>query len=157
VRGVLVKKSSKIFVVTCVLLFVASVGLLAIHWFVYPFTSAQPNYADVEAVYDKMVVPDSWVKKGEGANKGIAGRRCPIESDGCFSKVGRFGVPKGTTEEEVKRAYESLGCISVIAQRTEQKGGVTYTDFECSSGALRVSGSMTERNEWELTINVGTR
>lgn len=153
------KKSSKIFVVTCVVLFVASVGSLAIHWFVYPFTSAKPNYADVEAVYDKMVVPNSWVKKGEGSNKGIAGRRCPIESDGCFSKVASFTVPKTTTEDEVKNVYMSLGCVSVVAQRTEQKGGVTYTDFECGADGVFPYGTLTEEGDdgWRLTIGVSSR
>ena len=152
------KKKSWILLVVCILVPVVFVGLLVVNWFVYPFTSAKPNFADVESVYNKMVVPDTWVKKGEGANKGIAGRQCPIESDGCFSKVASFTVPKSTTEEDVKSVYKSLGCISVVVDRTvQQGGGVTYADYECSSGATRVSGTLTERDEWGLTVNVATQ
>lgn len=135
------------------------VGLIVVNWFVYPFTSADPNFADVEAVYNRMVVPDTWIKKGEGANKGIAGRQCPIESDGCFSKVATFTVPKTTTEEEIKEVYKSLGCVSVLSDRTEQRGGVTYIDFECSTEAVFPYGTLTEEgvDGWNLTLGVSSR
>lgn len=152
-----ISKSGKVWIILAILLPVILVSALLINWFVYPFTSAKPNFADVEAVYTKMAVPADWVKIGEGSNKGIAGRQCPIESDGCFSKVGSFIVPVGTSEEKIKQVYISMGCVSVIADRTEQKGGFTYTDFECSSGALRVSGTLIEKDEWGLSVNVATR
>lgn len=133
-------------------------GLLVVNWFVYPFTSKVPNFADVEAVYNKMVVPEGWVKKGEGANKGIAGRQCPIESDSCFSKSAEFSVPSTVTEDEIKKVYESMGCISVLADRSEPKGAKPYTDFECSSGSLVLGGTLNENfDPWRLTVGVGSR
>ena len=155
--SVAVTKKGKFVIVFAVVLPILLATLLIINWFVYPFVSAKPNFADVEAVYNKMVVPADWVKKGEGSNKGIAGRQCPIESDGCFSKAARFTVPVGTTEDVVKSVFKSLGCISVVADRTEQVGGIAYTDFECSAGVTRASGTLKEKSEWELSVNVGSR
>ena len=152
-----VTKKGKFVIVFAVVLPILLATLLIINWFVYPFVSAKPNFADVEAVYNKMVVPADWVKKGEGANKGIAGRQCPIESDGCFSKAGTFSVPMGTTEGVVKDVFESLGCISVLTETNTEKNGPTTTTFRCSAGALIVVGSLLERDgKQEMYVNVGT-
>lgn len=153
-----VTKKGKFVIVFAVVLPILLATLLIINWFVYPFVSAKPNFADVEAVYNKMVVPADWVKKGEGANKGIAGRQCPIESDGCFSKSAEFSVPNTVTESDIKKVYESMGCVSVVADRSEPKGAKPYTDFECSAGPLVLGGTLDEGYEpWRLTIGVGTR
>jgi hypothetical protein len=129
-----------------------------VNWFVYPFTSASPNYSDVEKVYSRMVVPAGWTKQGEGANKGLRGRQCPIESDGCFSKAATFGVPTTVTVDEIKEVYKSMGCVSVKAERSEPIGDKPYTDFDCASGAMHLSGTLDEKNNpWELNINVGSR
>ena len=152
-----VSKKAKAVIIVSVLLPVVLVGLLVVNWFVYPFSSANPNFADVEAVYSKMVVPTDWVKKGEGANKGIAGRQCQIESDGCFSKTATFVVPKNTTEDQVKKVFESMGCMSVAADRNIEVGGPTSTTFRCSVGGLVAVGSLLEReSEWEMYVNVGS-
>lgn len=137
------KKNSKIFVFVCVALPVLSVGALMIHWFAYPFTSVQPNFADVEAVYSKMVVPDTWVKKGEGANKGIAGRRCPIESDGCFSKSSDYDI-SAPTENEVLAVISSSGCISPVRKNETFKGDAENSkySYSCFSGVIRVGVSV---------------
>lgn len=136
-------------------------GLFVVNLFYYPFTSATPNFVDVERVYDKMVVPDTWVKKGEGANKGIAGRQCPpFESDGCFSKVGTFTVPVGTAEEEVKAVFLSMGCPSVYSFRRETIGGSPSTSYECSvSNGVKVVGSLQENGSvsWDMYVNAGSR
>jgi len=152
-------KIGKVFIVVAVTLPILFIVATVVNWFVYPFSSAKPNFADVEAVYNKMAVPATWVKKAEGSNRGIAGRQCPIESDGCFSKVGTFRVPINTKEDEVKKALESLGCISVLADRTEQRGGATYTDFECSADGTFPWGTLTEEgvDGWNLTIGVSSR
>jgi hypothetical protein len=140
-----------------VLVLIGLGALQYVNWFVYPFTSATPNFADVEKVYSRMVVPSTWTKLGEGANKGLHGRQCPVESDGCFSKAATFSVPNTVTVDEIKEAYKSMGCVSVLAERTDQVGGVSYTSFRCSTGAMHVSGSLTERETWSLTINVSSR
>jgi hypothetical protein len=115
-----------------------------IHWFVYPFTSAQPNFADVEAVYSKMVVPDTWVKVGEGANSGIAGRRCPIESDGCFSKSANFSIKSAVSSQEVIDVIEQSGCASPALKDETYKGDPEGSRFSysCFAGAIRVGISV---------------
>jgi hypothetical protein len=153
-----VKKRGALFVAVCIGLPVLVVGALIIHWFVYPFTSAQPNFADVEAVFSKMVVPETWVKKGEGSNKGIAGRRCPIESDGCFSKVASFLVPTSTTQAEIESVMISMGCVTAMVNRIEEQGGPTSVSGRCSSGAIIVSVSLLERGEmWDMYVNASSR
>jgi hypothetical protein len=156
--GKLAASKKRIFLVVflCAVLPLGLITAFIVNTFFYPFTSANPNFNDVEAVYSKMQVPEDWIKQGEGSNKGIAGRQCPIESDGCFSKVGRYIIPVGTTPDDVKSVFESLGCVSVSSDRSEQAGGVTYTDFECSVGGLRASGSLTEESEWEIVVGVKT-
>ncbi len=154
---VAVTKKGRFFIVFAVVVPILLIGLLIVNWFVYPFVSAKPNFADVEAVYNKMVVPADWVKKGEGSNKGIAGRQCPIESDGCFSKAATFSVPTGTTEEVVKDVFKSLGCVSVSTDTNTEKNGPTTTTFRCSAGELIAVGSLLERDgRQEMYVNVGT-
>ena len=134
------------------------IGLLVVNWFVYPFTSKEPNFADVEAVYNKMVAPNTWVKKGEGANKGIAGRQCPIESDGCFSKVASFTIPISEYASDVESIAISMGCPSSNQSRVEQIGGPASMSFRCSSGAIIVSGSIVERGDrWDAYVYSSSR
>lgn len=102
-------KAGKRLVITAVavvLLIVAG----AVNFFVYPFTSAQPNFADVERVFNKIEVPADWVEVSSSENRGIAGRACPIESSGCFSKSTTFNAPTGTTPEIVQAILGLTGC-----------------------------------------------
>lgn len=150
-------RKGKYIVVFAVVVPIVLFAMLIVNWFVYPFSSAKPNFADVEAVYDKMVVPADWVKKGEGANKGIAGRQCPIESDGCFSKASTYSVPTSTSKAVVIDVFESLGCVSVSSDENTEKNGPTSTTFRCSVGALIATGSLLERDgKQEMYVNVGT-
>lgn len=153
-----VTKKGKFIVVFAVVVPIILIVLLIINWFVYPFVSAKPNFADVEAVYNKMVVPADWVKKGEGANKGIAGRQCPIESDGCFSKSASFEVPMSDYKQAIEQITTSMGCTSSGYDRNEQVGGPSATNFRCSSGAIIVSGTVIERlDKWEGYVNASSR
>jgi hypothetical protein len=131
-----------------------------INWFVYPFTSASPNYADVERVYSRMVVPASWQKTGEGANKGLHGRQCPIESDGCFSKVGSFDVPKTDYDQALRDVTQSMGCTSISIRRVPQSSAVKSANFECRTNGIKISGTVIEyvvESNWEVSINASTR
>ena len=153
-----VSKKGKTLIILTVFLPVLFTGLLLVNWFVYPFTSAKPNFADVEAVYDKMVVPSDWVKKVEGSNKGIAGRQCPIESDGCFSKAATFGLPQSEYQTSVDTLAKSMGCPSSNLDRVEQSGGPATASFRCASGGIIVSGTIIERgSSWEGYVNVSSR
>ena len=150
------KTKVTVFTVVGVLLFLGVAQY--VNWFVYPFSAANPNFKDVEAVYSKMQIPSTWTKTGEGSNKGIAGRQCGIESDGCFGKSATYKVPANISTSDVKNVFLSAGCVSVVADREEQKGGVTYTDFECSAGGLRPWGTLKEdgQGEWSLSIGVSS-
>lgn len=151
--------SKKSFIISLTALVVVGLGLQFVNWFIYPFSSAHPNFSDVESVYAKMQVPSTWTKKGEGANRGIAGRQCGIESDGCFSKVAAFEVPKSTGAEDIKSVLTGMGCISVVSDRTDQKGGTSYTDFECSTEGVKPWGTLKEEgvDGWSLSLGVSSR
>lgn len=145
-----------VFIVVGILLVLAAVQY--INWFVYPFSSANPNFADVEAVYNKMQIPSTWTKTGEGANKGIAGRQCGIESNGCFSKSATFNVPQSVTVDEIKNVYIGMGCISVVSDKTEQSGGPSYTVFRCSSGGIILAGTLKELTDgWQQSVIVSSK
>ncbi len=137
---------------------VVLIGLLIVNWFVYPFTSAEPNFADVEAVYNKMVVPEGWVKKGEGSNKGIVGRQCPIESDGCFSKAADYTVNGLIGKEDVLRVTELSGCASPVYKDETYKGDVQDSKFSytCFSGSIRI-GVSVDMSRGEIHVVAASR
>lgn len=149
-------RKGKYIVVFAVVVPIVLFAMLIVNWFVYPFVSAKPNFADVEAVYNKMVVPADWVKKGEGSNKGIAGRQCPIESDGCFSKYTDYTLPKGSTKDVVLATVLSSGCVSASEEDKSQKGGkASIFSYTCMSGPVRVIGSweqIDDQSTARLTI-----
>ena len=151
-------KIGKVFIVVAVTLPILFIVATVVNWFVYPFSSTKPNFADVEAVYNKMVVPDTWVKKAEGSNRGIAGRQCPIESDGCFSKVATFSIPAANYTTEIESVAMSMGCPSSNQSRVEQIGGPASMSFRCASGAIIVSGTIIERGDnWEAYVYSSSR
>ena len=150
--------SKKSIIISLTVLVVVAIGLQFVNWFIYPFSSAHPNFSEVEAVYDKMQVPSTWIKTGEGANKGIAGRQCGIESNGCFSKSATFSVPTTTTTEQIKNVYIGMGCVSVAADRTEQLDGPVYTTFRCTSGGLVIAGTLKELSDgWQQSVIVSSK
>jgi hypothetical protein len=132
--------------------------LSVINLFVYPFKSSQPNFADVERVFNKIMIPADWVEISSSENRGIAGRACPIEpGTACFHKGTRFTVPSSIPVETIQEVYSSSGCPAVAFKRSEPIGGDPYTNYTCSVEGLEVSGTLIEQESgWELSVYVGT-
>ena len=132
--------------------------LTIINFFVYPFQSAKPNFADVERVFNKIVIPADWVEISSSENRGIAGRACPIEpGSACFHKGTRFTVPSGLTVEAAQGVFDDSGCPIVAFTRSEPIGGDPYTNFSCSIEGLEVSGTLIEQESGrELSVYVST-
>lgn len=108
------------------------IGLLLVNAFIYPFSSKNPNYADVEQAFAKLQFPSEWQEISSSENRGIAGRGCdPFNSSGCFHKRKTFSVPSSTTTVEVSQALKSAGCVDVSIE------GYKYNDTDKSSYNLR--------------------
>ena len=149
-------KAGKRLVVTAVVVAIIIV-LSIINLFVYPLKSSQPNFADVERVFNKIEIPADWVEISSSENSGIAGRACPIESSGCFSIGKRFNVPSNIAIETIQSVYDDSGCPAVAFKRSVPIGGDPYTNLTCSVEALEVSGTLIEQESgWELSVYVGT-
>lgn len=138
--------------IVVILLIVAGV----VNVFHYPFTSAKPNFADVERVFNKIQVPADWVEIDSSENRGIAGRACPIESDGCFGIVRVYKVSPGMSDQSVKDVIALSGCNTVSSSSSEPEGGNNYSTFLCSVDAVKVEASLTQKQEssWELGLVV---
>ena len=138
--------------------FVIFMVVTYVNWFVYPFVSAKPNYADVEKVFNKLQIPPDWVEISRSENKGIAGRQCPIESDGCFSKGKRYQLNPGVEKSGILEILRSSGCISPTYTETVVVGGSNTASYECTSGGVRVSGSLIKKDvRWEASVYAGSR
>lgn len=137
---------------------VVLIVLTVINFFVYPFQSAKPNFADVERVFNKIVIPADWVEISSSENRGIAGRACPIEpGSACFHKGIRYTVPNNLSTETIQGVFEGSGCPIVAFTRSDQIGGDPYTNFSCSIDGLEVSGTLIEQESgWELSVYVST-
>ena len=136
---------SKLFIALCVIVPVVLVVLVVIDWFVYPFVSLKPNYADVEATFNKLQIPSDWKLVSEGSNKGIAGRQCPIESDGCFSKTTNYSTPSSVMREDVEQVVLSSGCVSAAVRDETQKGDPREVfEYSCMAAGIRVVGTWTK-------------
>jgi hypothetical protein len=119
-------------------------GLFVINGFIYPFSSASPNYADVEAVFNKLQVPADWLEISHSEVKGIAGRQCPIESDGCFSKGKIYTIPKETSQSVVQSILIGTGCKNIVFSKKTELNGPNSTNYRCSVGTVQVSGDLVE-------------
>ena len=146
--------SSKKIVITAAVLLAVFGTLTVVNWFIYPFSSAQPNYADVEAVFNKLDIPEGWVVLEARENKGIAGRQCPIEPNTvCFSKEKTFKVPSNTTETSIITIFESSGCISpVIGEKREYTSGKYSQDYICSTQGVIISGTLRIDDEVKMSL-----
>lgn len=128
--------------------------LSIVNLFVYPFKSSQPNFADVERVFSKIEIPADWVEISSSENSGIAGRACPIESDGCFSMLREFTVPDSTSEVLVAGMLEKSGCQNVSYEEHSPIGGDKYTTFICTTNAIRVEASLNKNSQKEWTTGI---
>ena len=153
-----VSKKSKKVLLTLGGVLALFVVLTIVNWFVYPFTSTRPNFADVESTFNKLQIPSDWKVIDQSENRGIAGRQCPVESDGCFSKGKRFSIPFSTDRAVFIGLLKSAGCISPSFTENQVKGGPNTANYECMAGSTRVSGSLIEKvSGWEASIYVGSR
>lgn len=137
---------------------VVLIVLAVINFFVYPFQSAKPNFADVERVFNKIEIPADWVEISSSENRGIAGRACPIESSGCFSKGKRFTLAAGYEVSSIGAVYETSGCPTASIEEHEVIDGDDYASFECSIEGLNVVGDLdkTPGSMWEVSLYVRT-
>jgi len=146
------------------LVFAATVVVLLIiagvvNVFFYPFTSAKPNFSDVERVFNKIVVPADWVEISISENRGIAGRACPIEpGTACFHKGARYSLAGGAdVVSAVQNVFGTSGCENVSSRDHEVIGGTPYVSYECSISGLTVSGDLSKNpgSVWEVSVYVG--
>lgn len=139
----------------------AAIGLIplgiAIANWNYPFVSTNPNFSDVERVFNKMQFPGDWQEIDSSENSGIAGRQCPIESSShCYHKSKTFLVSESVKPDDVKQVLMQTGCPAVSIQDVGYK-----TDPEesksllCSIEGLDISGGH-KGPENEVYISVGT-
>ena len=121
------------------------IATTAVNWFIYPFSSANPNYADVEAVFDSIQIPGGWIELDRSENRGIAGRQCPIESESmCFHKAKTFQVPSSIGEETTQGIIQTSGCTSPVVKDQTYSGepiGSKYS-LDCMARLVRVSVSV---------------
>lgn len=134
------------------------VGLLIVNWFVYPFSSATPNFADVEAVYNKLQIPSDWKIVEESENRGIAGRQCPVESVSmCFHIAKTYDINNITQKAVIEDIVLSSGCVSTTEKDNFQEGDIRESfTYECMSGSVRVFGTW-ENNLGEVSARFSTR
>ena len=138
--------------------FVIFMVVTYVNWFVYPFVSAKPNYADVEKVFNKLQIPPDWVEISRSENKGIAGRQCPIESDGCFSLSKDFKIRNDLDGAGLVEFMKSAGCISpTISQRAiaADDKNIGY-DSECAVGMGRLISEYNPKKK-ELYVSARSR
>ncbi|MEK7471706.1 MAG: hypothetical protein AAB624_00485 [Patescibacteria group bacterium] len=140
--------------VAVILLIVAGV----VNFFVYPFTSAQPNFADVERVFNKIEIPADWVEIDSSENSGIAGRACPIESSGCFHRSVTSNAPLSTTPEQVQAILGLTDCPLPEPQRLDLGDGNDNSyKLICSIEGLEVVGNIRYLDDAaEIFITVRT-
>lgn len=131
-------------------------GTLYINFSVYPFTSQKPNFADVERVFNRMQFPAEWQEIRSSENRGIAGRRCPIEpGSACFHKGKTFAIPSDIKNVLIEEVIKQSRCDSVGFTRQKPIGGDPYTNFTCSAEGLEISGTIYERQgKWEISVTV---
>lgn len=99
------------------------VGLWIVDTSIYPLTSDDPNYADVETAFAKLDFPSDWQEINSTENKGIAGRGCDyFNSSGCFHKSKTFKISESTTETNIKNFFERSGCSDVVSREVTQRG-----------------------------------
>ena len=137
--------------------FALLLGILYVHLAVYPFWSDHPNFSDVERVFDRIQFPEDWKITESGEDRGIAGRTCPLEGSGCFSKFSTFEIPKNTDSFKIENAVKAAGCSSVISYSSSPDGADPYTDYSCSVGGINIVASTKEGGaSWLIRMSVRT-
>lgn len=118
------------------------IGLFFINSAVYPFTSKDPNYADVEAAFDKLQFPSDWQEIKSTENRGIAGRQCDqFNTSGCFHKSKTFKLPSGTDVSRVEEFYKNSGCGSITRTDVTQSGEPSSYNLVCTIDQIQLRGT----------------
>jgi len=154
-----VGKSKKALIVSLVFVPIILIGLLIVHWFVYPFVSAKPNFADVEAVFNKLQIPSDWQVIEESENRGVAGRQCPIESESmCFHKAKTFKINNAASEASVSVLLVKAGCVSPSIKDARDKGDPEGSRFssECFAGPINLSATVNMIKQ-EIYVSASSR
>lgn len=108
--------------------FIALIGALFIHIFVWPFTTSRPNFTDVEKTFLELPVPSNWRLIEITENRGIAGRACPIEGSGCFSKRVLYKTSENTVAKDIIDFMNSSGCgpVTTLDNSKRPEKSMTY-------------------------------
>lgn len=140
-------KSAKL-VLGVVGVIIGLLGLLYVHMFVYPFVASEPNFADVERVFNRMQFPSEWQEIRTSENRGLHGRACPIESESaCFHKSKTFHVPQSIENPDIEMILQRTGCSTVQVTENNPIGGTPYNNYGCSVEGLDVRGQLDIRGE----------
>jgi hypothetical protein len=119
---------ARVWLVFIILFIVTAISF--INFFIWPFEADNPNFSDVDKAYGNISIPKDWKLISTSENKGTAGRTCPIESSGCFSKRGLYSLPEGTDVAEMTEFLTSAGCKSISTSDSSSKDTKMYT-FYC--------------------------
>lgn len=104
-----------------------------INFFIWPFKASSPNYSDVEKAFNEIKIPDGWQITSITENKGTAGRTCPIEDSGCFSKRVLLKLPEGVDSTVYTRFLADIGCTTLSASDTSSNN-IKILSYSCSLG-----------------------
>ncbi len=125
--------------------FALLLGILYVHLAVYPFWSDHPNFSDVERVFDRIQFPEDWKITESGEDRGIAGRTCPLEGSGCFSKYVRYMNIGDINKDTLGSIIKTSGCGSVSFNDNTIEGEVTKKYyFSCSTEGISINGDFKE-------------
>lgn len=132
------------------------IGLLLVNAFIYPFSSKNPNFSDVEQAFSKLQFPADWQETSSSENRGIAGRGCdPFNSSGCFYKDKKFKFSSDPVVA-IKEIFSKAGCETVSQSEFTYKGEQQRSySFRCTPGSnIYYTASLKGP---ESTINVGAQ
>lgn len=131
------------------------IGLFFINSAVYPFTSKDPNFADVEAAFDKLQFPSDWQEIKSTENRGIAGRQCEqFNTSGCFHKGKSFSFTDYdlTRSKLVEVLKVSGGCDTVSEEMVPEGNSnttpMTLLSVRCVAGdGIYFTGSASKERK----------
>lgn len=133
------------------------VAVFVVDQFIFPFTAKPPYFSDVEAVFNRIQIPSDWEQISSSENRGIRGKRCPIENVSvCFHKSSTYKVRAHTTVEDVKDVFITSGCESVATEIVKYSDSDrTATNLSCSVEGLNVAGTYSQEGGiYEVSIYI---
>lgn len=146
-----------ILIATGISLFLA--GFFVVDQFFFPLTASPPYFSDVEAAFKKIQIPPDWQQIESSENRGIRGKRCPIESEStCFSKSSKYAVGNVVSIEDVKKVFQTSGCPVVSTNIVDYKDmRRTAYNLVCTIDGLTVEGTFSnEGGKNEVSLHVSS-